>query len=710
MRFSLELHRAGWGLLGLLAAFASVPAAAQSAPEEPLTTSEATEVVVTAPRQDIPLKDCPAATTVVDRDTIEKSASKTIGAEEALKLVPGVKVDNQADGERVHLSIRGQGLLTERGIRGIKILLDGLPLNDPTGFAPDLFDVDWATVDRVEVLRGPTSSLWGGSASGGIIAIETRDGKKDQGAVDAGFNLGSYGFMKYSAGTGGATGDMSYRVSASRMQGDGYRDHTAYQATNVYGKFRLDQGAGSHVTFVVAGTSFFNENAEGLNADQVHEDPRMANPDAIPFNERQITKRGTVGASGVLALGVDANLNYGLYYRHTLYDEAGNKSIQHRVFDTPGAYLELTSRFGPDSFRNNVSLGIDYDEQTIEEYKRNNLGGARDGLTIQADQGITQSGAGYYLFDRIELGPEWGVLLGIRTDRIKNRLEDHPWARCHDDVCGPAEDLSGDANFDKTTARFGLTWNPTKDLGFYASWGQGFIPPATEELANNPVHFGGFNEGLEPATSHGEDLGVRGAVAQTFAYDVSLFHLETDNDFGRYRVLPERPQETFYRNAGSSRRYGAETLLGWFPSDELSVQLAYTYSHFKYTKILNIEDVQYSGRWMPNSPEHQAYLDVQYAFPRGFFVGMSGELATRGYCEVSNTMWAGGYTLAHARAGYRWTGAGHQGEATLGVRNLTDKKYIAFTEPDPDGNSYQPAPGRELFGSFRIVFGKTSGS
>lgn len=89
-------------------------------PAEPQPPQVELEVVVTAPRMDIPLKENPAATTVVTQETLE-SMPRTVAAEEALALVPGVKVDNQADGERVHLSIRGQGLLTERGIRGIKI-------------------------------------------------------------------------------------------------------------------------------------------------------------------------------------------------------------------------------------------------------------------------------------------------------------------------------------------------------------------------------------------------------------------------------------------------------------------------------------------------------------------------------------------------------------------------------------------------------------
>ena len=130
--------------------------------DTPIVTNPFT-VLVEASRQSIPLKDNPAATTVVHARDLA-SMPRGVAAEEALQGVPGVRIDNQADGERVHISIRGQGVLTESGIRGIKVLMDGLPMNDPLGVAPDLFDVDWSTVDRVEVLRGPAGAFYGGVA------------------------------------------------------------------------------------------------------------------------------------------------------------------------------------------------------------------------------------------------------------------------------------------------------------------------------------------------------------------------------------------------------------------------------------------------------------------------------------------------------------------------------------------------------------------
>ncbi len=662
--------------------------AAETVPDQPAVPAASAEMMVTAPRMEIPLRENPGATSVVGAETIEKTTTKTITADEALKLVPGVKVDNQADGERVHLSIRGQGILTEHGIRGIKVLLDGLPLNDPTGFAPDLFDVDWATVQRVEVFRGPASALWGGGGAGGVVNIVTRDGEHDQDPVDIAGSLGSEAFWKVFGETGGVAGPMSYRVSASRMMGNAYREHAAYYATNLYGKFGFTVGASTHLTAIVAATSYFNENPEGLNAEQVAENPRMANPDSLAYNEYQQTRRATWGVTGHTAVASNQEINYALYYRATQYMEPVPATIDDRTLDSPGGYLQYTLHHGSGSIRNHLSLGLDVDGQSIEETKRPNLGGAQPGADVVADQTIRQAGLGLYLLDRVDLGPRWGAVLGVRWDRTTNKLTDN--------LKSGGVDLSGSANFDKPTGRVGVTWNPDPNLGFYTSWGQGFIPPATEELSSNPAAFGGFNTSLVPATSQGWEVGARGVVWKSLTWDVVGFGLYTKNDFGRYRIAG-RPLETFYSNFGASDRYGVETQIGWSPVPFFSAQMAYTWSHFKYTQAQDISGAYTYDVTMPNSPASQLYLDLQATPIRNVVVGFGVALQTRSYVDVTNTTWAGGYTLLNARASYRWKGPWHRGEVALTAFNMTGKKYIAWTEPDPDGNSYFPGPTAQLF-------------
>ncbi len=662
-------------------------ATTQTVPRGPSET-----VVVTAPRIEIPLNETPAATTVVSPDTLN-AMPRGIGAEEAFRLVPGVKVDNQADGERVHLSIRGQGLLTERGIRGIKVLLDGLPLNDPTGFAPDLFDVDWDNVNRMEVFRGPASALYGGGSAGGVINIETRDGGSKPTIGDAYITAGKYDFYKIFSQIGGNSGATNYMITASNTAGDGYRVHTAFRALNLYSKFSWKVGNNGKLTAIVAGTNFFNENAEGLNPSQLN-NPRQPNPDALTFNEYQRTRRITAGFTGQFHVTSSQDFSFSVYYRNTEWRESVPSSVQHSTYNTPGAIVQYTFHSGQGNVKNHLTIGSDTDWQTIWDYRNANLGGAKEGSKL-SDSDISQRGTGLYALDRIEFGARVNLMFDLRYDNIRNQLTDN--------FNTGTSSLSGAADFHQTTGRVGLSYDPRSNFGIYMSVGQGFLPPSTNELSNNPNGYGGFNMSLKPATSVGEEIGIRGSAQKRFFYDVAFFHLGTKDDFGRYRV-PTRPLETFYNNIADSRRYGLESSFSWFPVDPLAVRVAYTYSDFKYTNVQSLWGT-FQDVWMPNSPRHQAYVDLEYTVHKGLFVGLGSDMVSRAYVDQTNTLYAWGYALINPRVGYRWNNDKIGGELMVSGRNAGGKYYIAFTEPDPDRNSFQPGPTDEWFVTLRPFFG-----
>jgi iron complex outermembrane receptor protein len=692
--------------------------------------AEQVKVLVTAPRMDIPLKENPAATTVVGTEVLS-GMWRTVAADEVFKLTPGVKVDNQADGERVHLSIRGQGILTERGTRGIKTLVDDIPLNDPSGFVSDFFDIDWATVKRVEVLRGPAAAFYGSGSSGGILNIKTRDAGPQPIATSGLLLAGSYGFYKGQAEAGGTSGQMNYRISGSYLSGNGYRDHTKYWADNVYGKFHFNASPSLKLTAILGWTDFFNDNAEGLNLDWFSADPsegrRRANPDSyslqeyqqtplsyrqmfgedrIPFNEYQRTSRLTSGIAGKAGLGSNFNLDFSAYLRHTKYKESVPSSLVHRTYDTPGFSLQLSHHAGKGWLKNHLSVGLDLGWQTIDEYKHPNMGDAVEGPEFQSDQTMSQSGAGVFVLNRVEVGPQWSASLSLRYDQVTNKLDDH--------LKAGGLDFSGHASFEKMTGRFGVTWNPLSTFGLYASWGTGFLPPGTEELVNNPYALSGFNMQLVPATATGEEIGTRGSFSSTFIYDLSLFYLTTNNDFGRYRVT-WRPMETFYGNVGSTTRYGLETFLSWYPTRPLALRLSYTYSHFKYDTVQTLEPgVTYSQTWLPNSPQHQLYLDCAFRVSAALRAGAALEYVSSWYIDATNRILSNGYgrtdpyTLFHVRLAYRFEIGKTPLELMLSGRNIFGVEYYGFTEPDPDGNSYQPAPTAEWSVSLHVGLEKTS--
>ena len=663
------------------------------------------DVVVTAPRLNIPLKQITFATSVVNQDFLS-TLPRFLSIDEALKIVPGVKIDNQANGNRLHISIRGIGILTERGIRGIKILYDELPINDPTGFAPDFFDLEMTDIARIEVLRGPAAALYGGSASGGIVNVISKNSPDIPLFGEAGGVYGSNNFWKGYGQFGGRARDINYRVSFGRTMGDGYRVHTHFWGDHIYAKASYIPNNNIKLTPILEYVNYYHENPEGINLQQYNEDPKQANPDAVPFNEYLQTERSTAGLTGLMIFDTH-EVQFNVYNKRTLFTEANNHTFNYRTINTPGTSVQYSYGYGKkeDFLRNKISAGADLQWQKILEHRvANNY--SIPGTEVLSQEEINQRGLGAFIFDNIFLGQNTNIFLSLRYDKIHNELNDL--------LKSSNIDASGAADFSKTTGKVGISYSLAEEANIYADWGQGFLPPATEELAQNPDNFGGFNTHLVPATSNDYELGCRGYVADRIYYDLTGFYLLTDNDFDRYRITDSlRNQETFYRNVGSSERLGLEFYTKYTPLNELVIQAAYTYSHFIYTNDTPIrimmDDpaiVKYieNGNYLPNIPQHQFYIDAEYHFPHDFFAGVNIETLSKTYIDGANieSEAASGYTLIGARIGYNLKLNGLNAEIILQGRNLGDQKYVAFTEPDPGGNAYQPGAGREFFGTIRL--------
>ena len=657
------------------------------------------DVVVTASRLSIPLKEISFATSVVGQEILS-TMPRSVSIDEALKFVPGVKIDNQSNGDRLHLSIRGIGILTERGIRGIKIIQDGIPINDPTGFAPDFFDIDMADVQRIEVLRGPAASLYGGSSSGGIINVITKNSPDTPLFGEAGGVYGSNNFWKSYGQFGGNVNDVNYRISFGRTMGDGFRIHTHFWGDNVYAKATYIPNSNIKLTPILEYINYYHENPEGITLQQYNEDPKQANPDAVPYNEYLQTERTTAGLTGLMIFKQN-EIKFNVFTKGTQFTEANNHTFNYRTIQTPGTSVQYSHSSGAaeDFFRNKISAGADLQWQKIEEHRVDNIYSV-PGDTVRSREEINQRGIGLFLLDNVSLGKKTNLFFSLRYDKIHNELND---------LLKQPYDASGEADFSKATGRIGISYSLMEEANLYANWGQGFLPPATEELAQNPDNFGGFNTHLVPSTSNGFELGSRGDVSKILYYDITGFYLVTKNDFDRYRITdPLRNQETFYRNAGSSRRFGIEFYSRYNPISPIILQVAYTFSHFKYTNDTPIrimmDDtsiVKYivNGNYLPNSPMHQLYIDAEYHFLDNWVVGINSETLSKTYIDGANieSEAAPGYTLIGARVGYKFHLNSFKAEVTLQGRNLTDQKYIAFTEPDPGGNAYQPGAGREFF-------------
>ncbi|MFH1297930.1 MAG: TonB-dependent receptor, partial [Bacteroidota bacterium] len=562
--------------------------------------------------------------------------------------------------------------------------------------------VDWETVERIEALRGPAAAIYGGGSNAGILNIITQRGNPAPIGGRLYATAGSNGFVKVLGQVDGEQKQFNYRVSYSHIRGDGYRQHSAFRGNNLYLRGTWTPNTKVTIIPIINYGYYFTQNPEGLNLSQL-DDPKQCNPDAIPCNEYQKTVRLTNGMVGSINLGQHQQIRFNGLLRMGTYKETGSTAVTYRDIAAPGGSLQYTLSLSKNWFANHLSVGGDVQWQTIGEYKVGNIkdttrtesrGSIRmdviEDSVMLANQRIFQQGFGVFLMDRMEFGKKLNLILSLRYDNIENELTDK---------MNRTGKLSGKATFDRLTGRVGLSYAIHPAINVFANWGQGFLPPSTEELINNPVSYGGFNQQLVPATSSGEEIGLRGTVWQRFYYELTAFYLKTRDDYYRYRV-PARPLETFYGNAGASDRFGVETYVSVTPWDPLNIKVAYTFNHFNYTSPDSI-----SGNWLPNCPEHQLYAQVEWNFLRHFSVVAATQWTSRWYIYtdvVHKDVFQKGYNLYNLRLAYHWKIGLLKGEVSLYGKNLFNESYIAFTEPDPDGNCYQPGSGREVFVTLKL--------
>ena len=696
----------------------------QSEVSDSIKTVRLDEVVVSANRLPILLKNNPGAISLVTPEILS-IMPKSAGAEEALRLIPGVRIDNQHDGERVHVSIRGQGILTERGLRGIGVLIDGIPVNDPSGFAPDLNDVDWGTIEKIEVLRGPSASLYGGGGAAGVLIISTKDGGPKSIGGELNQTIGSNGFTKSFIQFDGSHDVLDYRISYSRTGGDGYRDHQAFWGNKLYEKINFKPSKKLSITQIISHTDYFQQNPEGLNIGQF-DNLRQANPDANPFNEYQKTNRTTIGFHGKYIFNSLQDIEATSFLRSWNYKETSNKCAEYRNISNPGASVQYNLHLNSGKIKNDFSVGTDLKWQNIDLYKLQSASNQQrkeslDETNIETDsllanQIISQGSLGVFALYNLGIG-KFNLTLSIRYDAMNNELTNKMLA---------LDSAKTSKNFKNVSARLGTSYSINNAVNLFISWSHGFMPPSTEELASNPLGYSGFNTHLVAATSGCSELGIRGFYYDKLFYEITGFVMNTENDFFRFKQTGRGNQEVFYGNAGNSKRYGIETFISYQILKNLSLQVAYTFADYKYTSS-EIDPVYTDpayvltsppspGQWLPNSPKHQIYSEVVYSINNRFKFSLATEYQSKCaiytdpkayYGELDPAVfqnWQEGFNLFHARISYNLNIGKVNGECSIFVRNIGGSNYMAFTEPDPDGNAYHPGPVREFFGNIKILF------
>jgi len=649
-------------------------------------------VEVTATRSPKFVQDIPNAVNQIDKEIIQRGLP-TLTLDESLSTLPGLYFQNPYNfAQDLRISIRGFGARSPFGVRGVKILVDDIPLTLPDGIS-QLDTVDPGILERIEVLRGPSASLYG-NASGGVLALHTENGPKEPFDGHTRFVAGSFGLFKSQFKFGGRTPRSDYRVFGSRLEFNGFREHSVTENLLLQAKMNWRTASGSNTMWIFK--KFHSPRAEdpgSLTAVQAALNPRQAHPQNRLFDAGEEVDQETVGLRWRKPVGRRQDLTF---TAHLIHRDFSNRlpfvSGGQVAFDrwAPGVSLKYINNQILLKKANRWIAGLDFLYQNDFRERFDNNFGVRGAPTLRQREMVDSLGV--YLRNEMALSDEWELTIGGRYDRIHYRV--------NDDFVSDG-DQSGSQTLEQGSGTLGLLFHVTPEHRVYLNGSTVFETPATTELINNPSGGGGFNPNLEPQTSFSLELGVKGNPG--LEYELALFYIRTEDEITPFE-LAAFPGRTFFRNSGTSERKGAEARILWRPFRNWQATVAYAYSDFRF-RDFTVGGVNFTGNRLPGIPRHRTVGELRYRHPRGWFARMQAEHVSRFYVNNENTAENPAYTATRFEMGKEMNWGPVRGTFSLGLSNVLDENYNANTRINAAGGRYfEPAPPFNRFAGVSLTW------
>ena len=680
----------------------------RGAPQPPPTAPTLLpEVTVSATRVEHDSFDLPVSIDAVSRRTIRED-NPQVNLSEVLNRVPGVVVQNRQNyAQDLQISSRGFGARAAFGVRGLRLIADGIPATMPDGQG-QAASFNLSSAQRIEVLRGPFSSLYG-NASGGVIQIFTADGPPEP-TLSGSLYAGSHDTTKFGLQYGGTRGPLNYLIDASRFDTEGYREHSAARRDHANAKLKLDTGARGAFTFVVnALDQPETQDPLGLTAAQVAQNRRQAGTNALAFNTRKSITQNQAGVVYDLPLSSRDKLQARLY--------GGDRQVTQflaipLVFQNApthsggvvdldrgyrGAGLRLTRDMTASGAPLVLSAGVDYDR--MAERRRgflNNLGVAG---ALKRDEDDTVTNTDLYAQAEWQIAPRWNLLAGVRHSRVSFESRDYF-------VSAANPDDSGTVDFVRTTPVAGATFRLTPEMNLYANAGKGFETPTFAELAYRPGGATGLNFALKPARSTHYEAGLKALMGTAGRINLALFRIEVKDEIV---VNTSSGGRTDFKNAAQTRRAGLELLWESRFARDIEAAIAYTLLDAKFTQPFASgapAATVPAGNRLPGVPPYTLFGELVWRHPAsGFHAGVEARRNGKVYVNDANSEFASAYTVWNLRAGFEQRARNWRLTEFVRVDNATDRRYIgSVIVSEANGRFYEPAPERTVLLGFNAEF------
>ena len=693
-------HALTVGALLCLSVFPSTGLHAQS------VTNDLKEVIVQSGRLEQKQFDAPGSVYTIDAEALRNSGPQ-VNISDVLNRAPGVVALNRNNyAQDVQISIRGFGARSAFGIRGIRLITDGIPASMPDGQG-QTSTVSMTSTERVEVLTGPLAQLYG-NASGGVIQTFTREaGDKPEAQVN--LYTGSFGMQRTDWQVSQRSGNVGLVADYSTFGIDGYRQQSSAERKQLNSVITVDAKPDTRFKFIANIFDMpYAKDALGLTAAQLAANPSQAGTGALDARTRKTVKQEQVGAVA------EHQVNSDLKFQARIYGGTrSNLQYQAATATNPtGAWTGLERRFEGlglqasgkaqvfDGQRMNWVVGTDMDHAQEQRQAGSAALGEKNGTPSRNELNEARN-KDVFAQANWSLGERYTLTTGARHSDVT--------LKSRDDIPTPV-DGSGAVTYKATSPVLGLTWHAQDNLNVYINQGKGFETPTMVEAAYTPNGSSAptekFNPNLAASRSKHLEVGTKWLPSANTRLDAAWFQIKTDDEIVTARSSGGK---TAYTNASKTLRDGFELALRHQYNSHWRSQASATFMNATYQQAFSnfvngTTNNVAAGNSLPAIPKRQLYASMQWS-EKGFAqfgqkpaLGLEAGLdligRSRMWANDTNSSTAADYAVApgfsqlNARVRQRYQVGPARVEAFVGIDNLSNKNTVSSVIVNQSSKQY----------------------
>lgn len=616
--------------------------------------------------------EVPSSVSIISEKEIKDSNAKNISG--LLKDLAGIYMyDSSGVGTAGRVNMRGfwGGMSTHQ-----LVLLDGIPQNKNENKLVDWDLISLDNIERIEVVRGPNSALYGDNAMSGVINIITK-GPSTTPETKISGSYGDYDTENYKISTSGLFKRVGYYFNAGRKSTDGFRRHSDYENIHLNGKldFLIDEMQNLRLSLD------YYEKERGANIwaiteAQLEQDRRQARPGTE--NDKGEAKKSNLGITYHRGIGNICQTDGTFYYRHEdeeYFHTSGStgSSTVEQLKDEDACGLLANLNINPEIFgiRHSFTSGVDLEKNDFdyEEFASPYQVRGR----IRKDYYIKRYKIGPYIQNEIKIFEPLKLIAGARYDRIKFDFTDQR-----------NENNSKDKKMSKISPKCGIVYNYKEDSNLYANYAKAFRTPTIGQMFT----YTNSNIDLEPEEAKSYEAGIHHKFNDNVKINSAFYWMELDNEIG-YNYAEKK-----YENYVETSHKGVETGLDFRIIEGLSGFVNYTYSRAKN------ESGEDEDKYLAHIPINKGSLGVRYETDFGLNANIIITRVGSSYLDSANDAKLRAYTTVDTKLSFE-----HKlGSVFLGVDNLLDEIYNCYGYVSGGVKKFNPAPERTFTFGMEVKF------